>query len=454
MQWFSVVRALFIEYFGERINDIAAAVNGISIVFLLLAVGWYLRRFGNPLVDAARLWMFLVAGMTLIATARGFYYGLLPKFIVLDLLAFTAFLCFVFIGSIPQSFDDFRRVWFIVLVLSIPANLLAMSDLADFTTELTGGVRVARETISYRTHNSLDVVLLVGAFSFTLKKWERTVVLIGFCQVIAMQILYQKRLETAYYSCAALLCMWMWWIDTGAWRDRLRQYIRQGIVGLTVLFIVVLVVQGRHLLPQAIALIERSSGRSEDVEFKSGAVRYFFVDNERLQIVVDSLGTLSTVELWFGRGMGGGAEWTGFNMRMLDSAQSEEVWAANYLPDYGFFGRRAYEIGTATPILKGGIVFWLVIYSVYLLFLARLSLISQFLAGRLCIVIVGLQLPYAFFGGDFNITSVFQTGSYATCLGLGLSVFRDRGAVLSRFVPRGFKQTERVRGSARNAVFR
>ncbi len=426
MQWFSLVRALFIKYLGERVNEVAALVNGIAIIFLLMAVVWYLRRYGNSLVGPARLWMFVVAVLTLVATARGFFYGLIAKFIILDVLAFTALLSFVFIGSIRQSFEDLRRVWFVVLMLSIPSNLLALSDLAAFTTELTSGVRVARETISYRTHNSLDVVLLIGAFSFNLKRWQRTVVVFGFAQVIAMQVLYQKRLETAYYTLAALACMWTWWFDAGLWRDKLRNYVREGMLVVGALALVALAVQGQSFIPQAKALVERSTGKSDDVEFQSNALVYLMFENERLQIIFDSLSSLSMAEIWFGRGMGGGAEWAGFDVRILDTSQSEEVWASNYLPDYGFFGRRSFEVGAATPILKGGIVFWLVIYSVYFLFFIRIRQITQSLAGRLCVVIVAFQVPYAFFGGDFNVSSIFQMGNYAACLGLGLVAYTGR----------------------------
>jgi len=430
MQWFSLGRALFIQYFGEWVNEIAAAMNGISIISLVIAIFWYLRKFGNPLSGAARLWISLVAGITLICTVRGFLAGLIPKFVVLDLLAFVSLPCFVVLGSIPRAFEDLRRVWFYVLFLSIPLNLLAMSDLSGFTSELRGGVRVARETISYRTHNTLDVVLLVGAFAFTLAPWQRLVVAVGFCQIILMQILYQKRLETAYYGLAACACLWVWSIEAGAWRGRLRKNIRQFFIAGIVILSFVLAVQGRLLIPQAQALVDRTTGRSEDVEFKSGAARYFFLDNERIQIVLESLGTLSVPEVIFGRGMGGAAEWAGFNTAVLDSTSSEEVWAALYLPDYRFFGRRSFEIGAATPVLKGGVVFWLAIYSVYILFLMRMRQITQSLAGRLCVVIVLFQLPYAFFGGDFNVSSIFQMGNYAACLGMGLAVFASRAVVV------------------------
>jgi len=432
MQWFSLARALFIQYFGDQVNALAAALNGISVVMLIMAVGWYLRKYGNPLSGAARIWMFIVAGLTVICTIRGFGGGLIPKFVILDVLAFASLLCFVFIGSIPQAFDDLRRVWFYVLMLSIPLNLLAMADLSGFTSELTSGVRVARETISYRTHNTLDVVLLVGAFAFTLRPWQRVVVVIGFCQVIAMQVLYQKRLETVYYAFAALFCLWVWWIESGAWRAKLRDYVRGGVITSLAIVCMVLALKGNLLVPQAVALFERTTGRSRDVDFKGGAANYFFIDNERFQIVLDSLSTMSVVELIFGRGMGGGVEWTGFNTAVLDSLQSEEVWASYYMEDYDYFGRRAFEIGAATPILKGGIIFWLVIYTVYLLFFLRIPQISRSLAGRLCIVIVMFQLPYAFFGGDFNVTAIFQMGNYAACLGMGLASYASREGLVGQ----------------------
>jgi len=445
MQFVSLGRAIFIYYLGDWVNDVAASLNGISVACLCAAVYWYLQRYGNPLSGAARVWMMVVSAITVLATLRGFGAGLITKFVLLDVLAFVSLLCFVYVGSIPQAFEDLRRVWFCVLVLSIPMNLVAMSDLSEFTRELSSGVRMARETISYRTHNTLDVVLLAGAFAFTLPRWQRMVVLIGFCQVITMQIIYQKRLESTYYLVAAFACAFVWWIEAGAWRYRLRQYMREALLAGLLVGAIVLIVQNRILIPQAIALFERSTGRSKDVEFRDGAARYFFLGNERVQIVVDALGTLSPTELAFGRGMGGGAEWASFNVAVLDSSQSELVWGSYYLEDYGFFGRRAFEIGAATPILKGGFVFWLAIYSVYAVFFVRARQISHSLAGRLCIVIVLLQAPYSFFGGDFNVSSIFQMGNYAACLGMGLAVYGSREKLVGANLRLFSEQRRRIR---------
>jgi len=426
LQLLSLGRAFLIGLLGDFINELAAAANGVSLVFLGGAVVYYLRKFGTGLRFEARAWLVLVALITAVGAVRGLSAGLIPKFIVLDLLAFIALLLFVVIGSIPRAFEDLQRVWFQVLLISIPLNLFAMRDLAGFSVEISEGVRVARETVSYSTSNTLDVVLLTAGFAFNLARWQRCVVVIGFCQVIAMQILYQKRLETSFYTITAMCLMGSWWLEQGWMRARLRTYLREALAVVAILACVMLALFGRYLVPQATALIGRTKGESSDVEIRRGYTNYFLADNERFEIVVDSLETLSPAELLFGRGLGGGAEWVGFNQRLLNSTRSDEVWGAYFMPDYGFFGRRSFEVGWATPVLKGGLLMLAIIYSIYLMFFFRSAELFGSLTGRVCLVIVLAQNVYAFFGGDFSINVIFQMGNYATCLGMGLSVMVNR----------------------------
>ena len=439
MQWFSLSRAFFIEYLGGWVNTVAVAVLILSILVLALAAVWYVRRYGLLLVPAARIWLAVVLFLTVLLTARGFFLGLIAKYVVLDFLAFASLLALVVLGSIPQAFHDLRRVWFQLLVLSIGLNLLAMVDLARFSPQLESGTRITQDALSYRTSNNLDVVLLVAGFAFALSRWQRFAVVVGYCQVIVMQILFQKRLETFYYAVTAGLLLVAWWMESGPSRVQLRRSVREVVLTGALLLFLVGLIFGRLLIPQGEALLSRLMGESRDVEVNESLARYFLAENERFRTVSESLASFDSFDLAFGRGMGGGVEWIGFDPRILDASRQEEMWDALFMPDYGTFGRRYYEVGIAMPILKGGLIFLFAIYAVYGLFFLRTPVLFSTVAGRVCLVIVGAQNIYSLFGGDFNVSVIFQMGNYAACLGFGLSLAGPQVGTRPSFLgrPRG-----------------
>ncbi|MBL9188095.1 MAG: hypothetical protein JNK23_11485 [Opitutaceae bacterium] len=423
MQWVSFGRVFLAGVMGEWVNDVAGYLNAGSVLVVALAAAWYAWRHGNPLIVAARIWFLAVLTLVLALAARGLWQGVIPRFVIYDTIAYGLILSFVIIGAIPQAFEDMRRVWVYVIAASIPLNLAALTDLTALLGELQTGERIARDTMSYRTQNALDVVVLMVPFAFALSGWRWLVVVTGFGLVLAQQVLYQKRLDAVYFLLVLAATAWCWSRGPRVWRAELRAKFLRMVGLLAAGAAVLLVVGGNYVIPQFASLMDRLSGQSADIHYSSGFLRYLALENERFEIVADCFRHFTPIEWIFGRGMGSGVEWIGFNPAALQGAEMEQIWAAYYLPDYGFFGRRVFEVGVMTLVLKGGALLFAVYYSAFALLGARRRWLRQSLTGRLCLWVVALQLLYSIVGGDFMMSAAFQMATTAACLGVGLSRF-------------------------------
>ncbi|MBL9202943.1 MAG: hypothetical protein JNL39_20700 [Opitutaceae bacterium] len=411
------------SFLGDWVNVFAAYLNAGSILAAGSAATWYLRRFGNPLIPFARLWILVVCALVVILAVRGFAQGLILRFVVYDASAFALILIFVVIGAVPQAFEDMRKVWFLTLVMAIPLNLAALTDMTAMLERLQTGDRVTHDTLSYRTQNILDVVVLLLPFAFTFSGWRFAVVVAGICLVLLQQVIYQKRLDSIYFLLVIAGSGWCWSRYRTLWRHGLATKFRRMLVMLILVAGSVLALGNRYFVPQLNALMDRFAGRSHDIRYDSGFFRYAALENERFEIIVESFASFRPRDWIFGRGMGGGVEWNGFEPEILSTSKREEVWDALYLPDYGYFGRRNFEVGVMTLVLKGGVLLFLAYYFGFVLMFLRQNQLRQSLVGLLCLWIVALQLTYSIIGGDFMLSAAFQMANTAACLGVGLSRF-------------------------------
>lgn len=427
MQCVSLTRASFALMLGDWVSDIAGLINGSSVIALLIGTSWFARKYGFRLHGISRLWWLLVAGFVAVNTARGLSQGLMLKFVTYDAVSFTAMLCFVVLGSIPEAFEQIRKIWFWVLLAAIPLNILALSDLSGMTQELSTGVHVARATISYRTQNALDVVILCAAFAFEYPLWKRLVVASGLALVLLQQVLYQKRLESTFYLVLLVVIAVIWLGAQGALRQKLRNHIV--IFGATIfaLLFAAVLAKSNLLIPQAEALLGRITGQADDVQYSSSFARYALYDNERFKMVRESFALLEPWELMWGRGMGGGVELHEYNPRKLDSSDRDLFLASYYLEDYGFFGRRGFEVGMAVPVLKGGFIFFLVYYWGFAMAIAHAAVVRRTFMGRIAFGLVVLLWVYTLFGGDFALSLVFQMANSSVCLGYCLAAISKQG---------------------------
>lgn len=422
MQWVSYGRGYLGLIVGEWVNNVAGWLNAGSVPVVVGAAAWYVRRHGRPFSGWAYCWFLAVAAIVLVLAARGFGQGIEPRFVIYDALAFVLIMAFLVIGAIPRAFGDMQRAWVWIVAAAIPLNLGALSDLSSMLGELEVGERVTHDTMSYRTQNALDVVVLALPFAFVLRGWRLWIVVGGFGLVVLQQVIYQKRLDSIYFVMLLTLSGWCW-LRSGVTPLRAK-YLR--IVGVLAVGAALVFLGGRQLLlPQLGGLMDRFSGHSYDISYSSGFLRYLALENERFEIVADCFRGFSAKDWIFGRGMGGGVEWTGFNEAMLGGTMTERTLAAYYLPDYGFFGRRVFEVGVMTLVLKGGVLFFVIYYFGFVLMFARRSVLPRSLVERLCLVIVALQLAYSVVGGDFMLSAAFQMANTAACLGVGLSRFNS-----------------------------
>jgi hypothetical protein len=433
MQWLSIGRRVLIEFGGDWIDNVATFAGSVSILPLVAATAWMLHRQGSPLRLSAWTWIVCVAAIVAAATGVGFVHGLTPKQILYDSFSFTAILCFVILGANPAAFKSVGNVWFFVLLAGIALNIAGFSDLSLFSVDLKSGARIARETMSYRTQQTLSAIILCNAFAFDWARWRRWIVAAGWALIIFQQVIYKKRLVTVFYMALFGVLTWLVVRDSARTdRQRCKRALEIAMV-VGALAMVGVIVGGRFILPQAQSLVARLSGQSEDVQYTSGALDYM-MRNERFAIVVDSLSGLSPLELAVGRGMGGGVP-LAEGYQLLDTPNADEFWDSYYLADYGFFGRRGFEVGMAVPILKGGLVLWVAFYFGYFLFFAQARQMKRTLTGRICMVTVGAHLGYTVFGGDFTLSVIFQSAGIATCLGYGLSRYVSHGARVAPLRP-------------------
>lgn len=422
MQWVSYGRGYLRLLVGEWIGGLAVWLNAGSVVAVVIAATWYVNRHGWPFARWARRWYLAVGVLVVALTVHGLRQSIDPRSVAYDALAFVVILAFAVVGAIPRAFEDMRRAWVWLVAAAIPLNLGALSDLSAVLGDLEVGERVTHETMSYRTRNALDVVVLALPFAFVLRGWRLWVVVAGFGLVLAQEVLYQKRLDSTFFVLLLAASGWCWLRSGLAGLGG--KYLR--IVAVLAAGAVALLLAGRQiLLPQIGGLMDRFSGQSYDIHYSSGFLRYLALENERFEIVADSFRAFTPVEWVFGRGMGGAVEWTGFTEAIMGQEMTERALAAYYLPDYGFFGRRVFEVGVMTLVLKGGALLFVVYYAGFLLMFSRWRRLRQSLVGRLCLWTVALQLAYSIVGGDFMLSAAFQMATTAACLGVGLSRFMD-----------------------------
>lgn len=421
LQWFSLGRDLLVNLLGDWVTGIAGVLNASSVFVLVAGTIWFARKYGFRIRGLSKVWWFLVAGLVAVNTLRGFSQGLVVYFVIYDLLSFTVILCFVVIGSIPEAFEQVRRIWFWVLFAAILVNILAMADISGLFQDVSTGVRIARETVSYRTQNSLDVVILCAAFAFEYPLWKRLVVASGLALVMLQQVLFQKRLEFAFYLILLVFISWIWLGAKGVLRQKLRNQIV--ILGATIfaLLFAAGLVKSNLIIPQAEALWNRITGQADTNQYSTSFVSYALYDNERFKMVRESFALLEPWELMWGRGMGGGVELHEYNPRVLDSSDRDRFLASYYLEDYGFFGRRGFEVGMATPVLKGGFIFFLVYYLGFAVVITHAAVVRQTFVGRIALGLVVALWAYTLLGGDFALSCVFQMTIAGACLGCCLA---------------------------------
>ena len=433
------------HWVGTWANVLGSVAQGTGVFFLVGAAIMLGER--HNLVLSGRVWiganLFFLVCLLLYGV---FYYGYYWSEAFRDFAAYSLAVCFVRLGASPYFWRRLKKPLLVVLLLALMVNTLASWDLLELFSLYGEEVRLARDSVGYRTQHLLDIWPLFLILSPLLSSMETILVAGVIVFSFLQQIFFQKRIETIFII-GMLLVFWV----TQRWFPMLsRLAARKEAHLLRWMFVLALftAVFGFLLAPavfkgQTEALVVRFAGKGPGQEqYTMGFWSVFSMENERVQVVSDCFSNFESHEWLIGRGMGGAFPWYGFNQALLESDRAEDVVAAHFLPDVGEFARRGFEASIVTPLLKGGVLFALVFYSVYAIALSRLNLFKSFSAK--CFAVSSYWLLYTFIAGNFTLTLSFEM----------LSMFAPLGWCLSRWGSRAQRQlpsSPATNGSANHA---
>jgi len=430
LQFVSLSRRAVMHLFGDQWNVIGYASNVGSIpVFLIIL--WMIRNVDRPglfssLSKTITLWwwslVLLVFGMV--------FYGLFAryhlKFIAHDAVPYLYLLGMILVGSKPSLFHFVVNVLSWMLVVAIPLNLYALTDLRSLAMETIEGGRYGVASVSYDTQITLAAWPLLLLLSDRFNRGRATMIYAAVFLFAAMQILFQKRLGTGMVLIAIGLFCWKLLHpapqDKGTSQKRIREFALVAMVA-----VVVAVTFGQNIMIENILSLVarfRGAGSIGETGYSRGLWSIFTLENERIAIISDCFRSFAWWEWIFGRGMGGAFEWTNFNMNALQSERGAMLISQYFLDDVGYFGRREFEIGFLMPMLKGGLVLFCAFWGPIIWLVSRVSLPRQdHYTGASYYALVFFCL-FLLQGGGFILSD-----SYALVV-MGLVIGRCFGGVL------------------------
>lgn len=371
LQFLSLVRHVFTRWIGPEANAIGFWANTSSIGVSVLLL-WAIRNVDRPgwfsgLPGWFAMWWWavlaLVAGGVVLGVSG---YGSLPKFAALDAVPYLFILVAMVVGAKPSVFRHARNVLFWVLVAAVVVNAYAMTDFGALAALTYAGDRFGVESLAYETQATLAMWPLLLLLADGMPRWRAAVVFGAMVLFGVLQVLFQKRLGSAVVLLVLGLYLWQSLrhraAEPGPWGARPGGN-RRVLLGVLLGAAVLAGLFGRGLfLEQARSLGDRLTGVSE-TQYTQGFLSIFTLENERVQIVQECFRSFTPREWFLGRGMGGAFEWTGFDQNLLNTDRAAEMVARFFLPDHGYFGRREFEIGLFMPLLKGGLILWLLVFA-------------------------------------------------------------------------------------------
>lgn len=426
LQFLSLVRQVFTRWFGPEANTVGFFANTSSIVvcaLLLFAVrrvdrpGWF---SGLPAWFAP--WWWIVLG----TVAGGLGFGVLGqgsqvKFAALDAVPYFFILVAAVVGSKPTAFRYTRHVLFWTLLAAVAVNVYAITDVSALAAQAVAGDRVGVDSLAYETQAALAMWPLLLLLADGMPRWRAAVVFAAVVLFGALQVLFQKRLGSAVVLLVLALYLWQSWrhraAEPGPWGAR-PDGNRRVLAGVLAFAAVLVMLFGRGLfLEQARSLGDRLTGASE-AHYTQGFFSIFTLENERVQVVFDCFRSFGVRDWIAGRGMGGAFEWTGFDQNLLNTDRAPEIVARFFLPDHGYFGRREFEIGLFMPLLKGGLLLWLLVFAPVLgvLLAPRHAANADANYSASYFTLLYLML-FLFLGGGFILSDAFSVVIFGLTLG-------------------------------------
>ena len=328
---------------GRGISYLFTVPGYMALPVLGLSVILYARA--NRTVSSARgwkekLWLFFVALGLL--TITGFLNGNGLRAIADDLWIYLYFLLFVMLGRYDEVWKDLEKPLIILFWILFILTLWGLSLPRPFVNEYGEVVfldiaqdRPTVNTAGYEFHRILGfwpLVYMLGCLQRQRLLW-RVLAIASVFAFLALTVIFQKRApfaRTLMYALAPLIISLI-----SVRRTRV-------LFSLAVL---------SGLTAALAAIVSTDAFKQLDTRYRTDAP---LLESARIIEARAMFEDLHLSEYITGRGLGG-------------YYAPPPDWEAGVVKinDQGELGRRSLHIGLLVPILKGGMLFWLIYYSLY-----------------------------------------------------------------------------------------
>jgi hypothetical protein len=394
-QFLSLTRHFLTKFLGERWLEFAKYPAVLSIVFLVIATVLYGRKNSSDILfflnSAGRTWVTLMSFATSLLVIYGWYNGFSILIVMKEFGPYVIIVCCSILGSLPGFFRSFRDSVFILTMVAVVVNILGFSDMEELLDKQGVGSRSGTESVSYTTYSALGFWPLLLLTNHGEPLVKGMLVYGGSAFALLQQVFFQKRLGTVY----AALVWFMFFVkgqtvaNRGFSKFRAKSKIIAFLLLLTAAF-VVFAIFPEFVSSQITSLMERFKNSETD---------------HRLNESFVMLNQLDTTEIFIGKGFGG-----------YYTIQYGNKSLGEYYEDLGFIARRELHIGLAMPMLKGGLLFTILVlaFPIKTIFANwRKSLDSVTNALK---AILAMILCHSLYGGMFMLSEPY----FAVLFGLAL----------------------------------
>lgn len=335
-QFLSLTRHFFAKFLGERWLEFAKFPSIISICFLLIATIIYGKKNSSDILfflnPAGRSWVVMMSLATSLLAVYGWYNEYSILIVMKEFGPYIIIVCCAILGSLPGFFGDFRKSALLVTVFAVIVNVVGFSDMEELLDKQGVGSRSGTESVAYTTYASLGFwpVLLLTNHGEPLLRGA--VVYGSSAFALLQQIFFQKRLGTVY-------ALFIWFVfflkGQSVGKPSMKKFsVKSKVIAFMSLILasfLVFAVFPDFVSSQISSLMDR---------FKNSET------NHRFNEFVVMLNQLETAEVFIGKGFGG-----------FYTIQYGNKTLGEFYEDIGFMARRELHIGLAMPILKGGLLF-------------------------------------------------------------------------------------------------
>lgn len=393
-QLFSLTRAYFLR--TSNIDQLAnvATVSGIgSLVLLLFAVfgyGNYVGSLWGALRPTARTWLALLWTWTTALLIYGWLVqGYVINAVLQDYGPVLVLIVSTVLGSLLEFWDDLLPTFLGASVIAMLVITAGFQNYADLLRQAGLTARVFGDLLAYDTRVAIYLwpILLLTVRYWRSRRAAFTAYVVSIF-ALAMQIAFQKRLETA--TALAYFFTFLFVLPSFAtrWETAVEQSAVRRARGRFLLLALVVVIGAVVILPDVVA--------NQTAALLN---RYTEEDTSRIDEAVGMLNYLTPAEWLFGRGMGGYFQYTDDRIG---------AWG-EYLEDVRVVGRRQVHAGVLWPMFKGGLILVVIYYAGIALALrvAKKRAKDLFLVSAVTIIIV--ITAQSLQGVMFAMTGVYNT---------------------------------------------